>query len=57
MINHNAEGASTETINLPLATDKGSIAIFIIHEKVQLNTAKLLMLAATLFRVFASMSN
>ena len=36
MINHNAEGASTETSNLPLATDKDSIAIFIIHEKVQL---------------------
>ena len=36
MIIHNAEGASTETINLPLAINKGSIAIFIIHEKVQL---------------------
>ena len=36
MINHNVEGASTKTINLPLAIDKGSIAIFTIHEKVQL---------------------
>ena len=33
MINHNAEEASTETSNLPLAIDKGSIAIFIIHQK------------------------